>query len=245
MTNTALLAPDQIAQYRRDGYLIVPHLLTPQELDAFIQHEAAVDPNAPRGLQNHRADPQWGHLAHHPRVTGIIRQLIEGPPEIVQTMYMAKQPDGGTGVALHQDTHYIRNEPNTLMACWIAFSATDPDNGGLCVAPGSHLEGLGQTRPNLNTQDHAAWENTYPMRGPDGQQWDEPMSSHDIVGFDRDRLVRLTVPRGAGVFFTSLTIHGSFRNQSADRPRLAFATHYVCRGTWVYRQDLQDMMPVA
>ncbi len=30
-----------------------------------------------------------------------------------------------------------------------------------------------------------------------------------------------------GVFFTSLTIHGSFANPSTDRPRLAFATHYV------------------
>jgi ectoine hydroxylase-related dioxygenase (phytanoyl-CoA dioxygenase family) len=57
-------------------------------------------------------------------------------------MYMAKKPLGGTGVALHQDTHYIRNEPNTLMACGIACNDTGADNGGLCVVPGSHKQGL-------------------------------------------------------------------------------------------------------
>jgi len=54
----------------------------------------------------------------------------------------------------------------------------------------------------------------------------------------------LEVPAGGGVFFSSLTVHGSYANQTADRRRLAFATHYVRAGTWVYRQDLQDMVPV-
>ena len=53
-------------------------------------------------------------------------------------MYMDKKPKGGIGVALHQDTHYIRNDPNTLMACWIALSKTEPENGGWYVVPGSH-----------------------------------------------------------------------------------------------------------
>ena len=43
------------------------------------------------------------------------------------TVYMNKAPRGGTGIAMHQDTHYLRNEPNTRMACWIALSDPDPD----------------------------------------------------------------------------------------------------------------------
>ena len=52
----------------------------------------------------------------------------------------------------------------------------------------------------------------------------------------------LTVGPGGGVFFSSLTVHGSYANQTTDRPRLAFATHYVRAGTWVYRADLQDLI---
>jgi ectoine hydroxylase-related dioxygenase (phytanoyl-CoA dioxygenase family) len=54
----------------------------------------------------------------------------------------------------------------------------------------------------------------------------------------------LEVPRGGAVFFTSLTIHGSFANRSATRDRLAWAVHYVKDGTWVLRADVQDTVSV-
>jgi ectoine hydroxylase-related dioxygenase (phytanoyl-CoA dioxygenase family) len=41
-----------------------------------------------------------------------------------------------------------------------------------------------------------------------------------------------------------MTIHGSFANKSSNWPRLAFATHYVKDGTWIYRQDIQDTIEV-
>lgn len=67
-------------------------------------------------LLTHTVDPQWQYLANHPRVVGIVEQLLGGNPMIVQSMYLDK-PTGGQGIALHQDLHFIRNEPNTLMAC--------------------------------------------------------------------------------------------------------------------------------
>jgi ectoine hydroxylase-related dioxygenase (phytanoyl-CoA dioxygenase family) len=45
------------------------------------------------------------------------------------------------------------------------------------------------------------------------------------------------------VFFTGLTIHGSYANRSPDRARRAFATHYVAEGTWVFRTDVQQTVP--
>lgn len=65
-----------------------------------------------------------------------------------------------------------------------------------------------------------------------------------IVGVDDEEILRLTVPAGSGVFFTGMTVHGSFANRSADRPRRAFATHFVGEKTWIYRRDLQDSVPV-
>lgn len=239
--NSAPLSQAQVEQFQRDGYLVVPDLLTPEELHAFKEHERN-SPPGPRGLQNHRNDPQWAHVAKHPRIVPMVRQLIGGKPQIAQTMYMAKAPQGGTGIALHQDLMYIRNTPNTLMACWLAFSDTDRDNGGLCVVPGSNREGLHPAHKAQAPRQHATWETDYEMRGPEGKEWKERLYSFEISDLDPARIEYLSVPQGSGVFFTSLTIHGSFANPSADRPRLAFATHYVRQGTWIDRRDLQDMV---
>ena len=241
------LTQDEIAQYERDGYLVVPDLLSADEIDSFLAAQAKEAPEDWKalGLRRYTADPQWRHLAMHSKISGIVNQLMQGQPRIVQTMYMNKSPEGGTGVALHQDTHYIRNEPNTLMACWLALSDTDKDNGGLCVVPGSHKRPLYETAPPKDDSEHAAWEKVYDMRGPDGQEWEVPMTSHEIQGLDASEIVYLTVPKGSGVFFTSMTIHGSFANRSGSRPRLAFATHYVKDGTWVYRADIQETVPVV
>jgi len=224
--------------------LIVADLLTDEEVEAFVQYEAERESTEPRGLQSHREDDQWKGLAHHPKIAGIVSQLLGGGPRVVQTMYMNKAPQGGTGIALHQDTHYIRNEPNSLMACWLALSDTDGENGGLCVVPGSHLRGLYEFEKVRDEGEHAAWETVYKMRGPNGEEWEENMHSFDIVGLEQDEVVRLSVPSGAGVFFTGMTVHGSYANRSSDRPRRAFATHYIGEETWIYRRDLQDPVPV-
>ena len=244
------LTDAQVARFHDEGYLVVPDLLTADEVDAFVRHQD--DPEAEslrQGLRTHLSDPFWQRLAHHPNVAGVARQILGGRPRIVQTMYMAKEPAGpdqelgGAGISLHQDSHYLPNEPDTLMACWIAMSDTDPENGGLCVAPGSHKDTLRETTLNTNPE-HTSWESDYGMRSPDGREWTEKLYSFDVVGIEEDDLVRLTVPRGSGVFFTSRTVHGSYANRSRTRPRLAFAVHYVKEGTWVFRTDVQDTTPV-
>lgn len=240
------LTDAQIGQFHADGFLVVLDLLTSEEVEAFLRHEA--DPEAEslrQGLRTHLSDPYWRRFAHHPNIAGVAAQILGGQPRIVQTMYMAKEPAGpdeelgGAGISLHQDSHYLPNEPDTLMACWIALSDTDPENGGLCVAPGSHKDPLRETTLNTNPE-HVSWETDYGMRSPDGREWTEKLYSFDVVGIEESDLVRLTVPRGSGVFFTSRTVHGSYANRSHTRPRLAFAVHYVKNGTWVFRTDVQD-----
>ena len=238
------LDQDQLENYLSLGYLQVDDLLTAAEVDAFLEHERLLDSPANRGLQNHKVDDAWMALASHALITSMAAQLLEGAPRLVQTMYLAKAPGGGTGVALHQDTHYIRNEPNSLMACWVALSDTGPDNGGLCVVPASHQGGLRRANRAVDTAEHASWEMEHEMSGPDGDEWKETLHSFDITGLDDGTIERLTVRRGSAVFFTGMTIHGSYANNSSDRPRLAFASHLVREGSWIYRRDLQDTVPI-
>ena len=240
------LTEEQIAWYRADGYLVMPDLLTQDEVDAFLTHEKDPETQELRnGLRTHLTDSECDYLARHPNVAGVVSQLIEGQPRIVQTMYLAKAPategkrKGGAGVALHQDTHYLPTEPNSLMACWIALSDTDQENGGLCVVPGSHKAELRSTHLN-KSDDHSSWETDHEMKSQDGREWVQTFYSFTIDNIDQENIVQLAVPRGSGVFFTSMTIHGSYANYSPDRSRLAFAVHYVREGSWVYRRDVQD-----
>jgi ectoine hydroxylase-related dioxygenase (phytanoyl-CoA dioxygenase family) len=246
--NTRLLSKSKINAFRDEGYLILEGILSEDEIAVFLKHEENRTADRPKGLRRHTTDGIWRNLACHPRIAGVAEQLLDGPPRIVQTMYLAKPPATeaeakGKGIALHQDSHYLPNEPNTLMACWVAMNDTDADNGGLCVVPGSHLGGLRSTHPNAD-DDHISWDKEQPMRDRNGREWMQRFYSFQIDGLQDSDIKRLTVPKGSVVFFTGMTIHGSFANQSRTRERLAFAVHYVKEGTWVFRTDVLDTVTV-
>ena len=238
-----IITDPQVAQYHADGFLLVPCLLTDEEIATFLAEQKKPKPKEWQlGLRSHVADPQFKYLATHPKIAGIAAQILCGKPRIVQTMFLNKAPSGGLGIALHQDTHYLPSEPNTLMACWVALTDTDAGNGGLCVVPGSHKNGLRKARKNVNAEQ-VTWEQEHDMRTRDGKEYKQKLHAFEIENLDMDSVVRLTVPRGAGVFFTGMTIHGSFANNSPDRIRSAFATHYLHEDSWMLRCDVQETVP--
>ena len=252
VTEPHALSDEQVAQYKRDGYLVVHNLLTDEEVDAFVAYEHEDKPDGwIENLRHHVDDERWAHIAKHSNVVGIARQLLGGAdPQIVQTMYMEREPAGDAevgskGIALHQDLHYLPTEPPTLLACWIAMNDTDAENAGLCVVPGSHHNGLYEAHQNDDTEEHDAWEADHLMRDRDGREWTQSFYSFDIEGLDESEIERLTVPKGAGVFFSGYTIHGSYANRSKDRVRRAFATHYVADDSWVIRADVQELTPAT
>ena len=239
-----MLTQAEVEQYRRDGFLVVTNLLSEQEVERFVSYEAMQDPQWRDRLDNHTRDPEWTRVAKHPRMVSIARQILGQAPLIVQSMYLEKYPAAeGKGTAPHQDTHYLPNEPNTLMACWLAMSDTDGENGGLVVLPGSHTGGLLDTHKATNLKDHQVWESEHLMRDREGKEWKQLFYSFEIDNLDRHRLLQLRVPAGSGVFFSGMTVHGSFGNRSRDRVRRAFATHFVAQGTWLYRADVQSLVP--
>ena len=241
-TTQHALTDAQILQFERDGYLVLPSLFTLDEAahirDTFMEQAAngpvpglfevkrtwdgdynPADPLAryPRMVHPH-AHPETavGQVAQQfmldERLRGPLTELMGEEPLAVQSMFYFK-PAGSRGQELHQDNFYLRVQPGTCLAAWVAVDDVDAGNGGMRVVPGSnHTEIACPQRADAAvsfTRDYV------PV--PDGME-----------------AVHVDMEPGDVLFFNGSTIHGSTPNTSTDRFRRSLIFHYVPR----YSQEL-------
>ena len=133
-TELKFLTADQVAQYHRDGYVIVRGLLTADEVkqmrdkldsigaagkaiphswDPDLTPEGSRDPlkRYPRVMMPHRYDEFSLHMLLHPHLVNIVHDLFSEEPLAAQSMYYFKPP-GARGQALHQDDYYLLTAPD-------------------------------------------------------------------------------------------------------------------------------------
>ncbi|WP_405825149.1 phytanoyl-CoA dioxygenase family protein [Streptomyces sp. NBC_01390] len=163
----------------------------------------------PRVMQPHEFhEPSLGWLLD-PRLRAVLEVLLGEEVLAAQSMFYFKPP-GARGQALHQDNFFLRVEPGTCVAAWIACETIDRENGGLEVVPGTH-------RMDLFC----------------------PQEADAGVSFAREYvppppgLTPVPVDMAAGdvLFFNGSLVHGSQPNLSTDRFRRSFIGHYVGRST--------------
>jgi len=220
-----MLDSAQIAQYQHDGYIVVPGLFTQEEVAFLRDHYMALraagsypgdsagvdiqsnDPlkRFPRMIHMHRWDEISLKWMIDPRLAACMTDLLGEEPYAVQTMLYFKPP-GARGQALHQDQYYLRVQPGTCMAAWMALDPCDEENGCLQVVPGSHK------LPLLCTQ-----------------QADTSVSFTDVTVPVPEGMpvVPVLMAPGDVLFFHGSTIHGSYPNRSSDRFRRALIGHYI------------------
>lgn len=205
-----VLTDAQIAQYYREGYLLVPNLVPHSALSGVLEaaHQVGVtdgggwtpkifDPLHPeRGASLHR-------LLVEPRITQAVEKLFEAPARVYYGMLAIVPPHGGKGLPWHQDNQYDQILGNALNV-FIALDDIAPDMAILWVAPGSHLQGVQPSRANTTTapghrEAIVEPENGMPLPA---------MNKGDVCIFDRS------------------TYHRSLRNETA-RPRYAYAAQYM------------------
>jgi ectoine hydroxylase-related dioxygenase (phytanoyl-CoA dioxygenase family) len=220
-----MLTADQKAQFDRDGYVIVRGLFSEEEAAAYREHYmrlheerkiqgdtwfTGANPNDPlvkypRMLQMHRWDQDSLDWMLEPRIRDALTGLLGREPLAVQTMIYFK-PAGARGQALHQDNYYLRVQPGTCVAAWMALDRCDEENGCLRVVPGS------QTWPILCTvkADSAASFTDVTVPIPEGTP-----------------VVPAIMEPGDVLFFNGQIVHGSFPNRSQDRFRRSLIGHYI------------------
>ncbi len=211
--------------FEQDGYVVVKGLFSRDEAEYYKEHytQMRLEENArmdrsfstatetdplvkwPRLMMMHRHDEATLKWLLDARINECLTGLLGREPYAVQTMFYFKPPHA-RGQALHQDNYYLRVQPGTCVAAWMAVDRCDEQNGCLQVVPGS------QSWPILCTikadSKQSFTDVTVPI--PDGQP-----------------VAPVVMDPGDVLFFNGQIVHGSLPNTSDDRFRRSLIAHYI------------------
>ncbi|MEK6325516.1 MAG: phytanoyl-CoA dioxygenase family protein [Acidobacteriota bacterium] len=218
------LSDEQVAAYRRHGYVAGIRMLTDAQVEVLRDELAALahpsneanplfyeyhsnespDPATVlfHALGAWRISPAFHDLLWNPAFTVPASQLLEGPVRFWHDQLFCKPPLHGGRVAWHQDySYWTRTQPMAHLSCWIGLDDSTRDNGCVHYVPGSHRWSL------------------LPITGLAGD-----MESINAVLDEEQRAHFKPVPielrKGEASFHHPLMIHGSNENRT-DRPRRA------------------------
>ena len=229
---SGLLSGDEIAQYRRDGYVVARGLLGPRMIEAcrkaLSDLAAGRVPTRQTGLmfeKGYRAedippDERERYVrkymdyvedsavlkaaAMHRRLHAILDQLLGQGRVLFQEMALVKPPRIGAEKPWHQDASYFRvTDPSLIAGVWMALDPALRNNGCMEVIPGSHL------------------------RGPVAHVHENDFNRCRIVDrlVDPSRAVQIEMQPGDALIFQSLLQHFTAPNNS-DLTRRAIQFHY-------------------
>jgi ectoine hydroxylase-related dioxygenase (phytanoyl-CoA dioxygenase family) len=213
-----------IIRFRRDGFVLVPDLLGPDEL---AQYGAAVDAAvAMRSAHDTRAlaeksryeqsfiqcqnlwedCPGVRPLTFHPAITAAAAQLLGVDAIRIWHDQALYKEAGGRDTDPHQDQPYWPIAEADTITAWIPFDGSTVANGAMAYLPGSHRIGL-RTFVNIFT-------------GP----------PEDTLGRDELRAIEpvtLEVPAGSVAFHHGLTFHLAAPNRTDLVRRVHTAIYFA------------------
>lgn len=155
------LTSEQIARYRRDGFLIVENVLSAAEIarlrsvtdrlvdtarevtahttvyDLEPSHTPA-DPRVRRIKHPHKVDPVFDDIMRHERIVAILRDLIGPAIRWDESKLNMKSPGYGAAVEWHQDWAFYPQTNDDLCAVGVMMDDCALENGPLLIVPGSH-----------------------------------------------------------------------------------------------------------
>ena len=175
----------------------------------------------------HDLDPVFQAFSHGPRLQAVAEAIGLVQPKIIQSMYIFKQPGIGGEVGCHQDSTYLRTEPESVVGFWFAIEDAHRGNGCLGGIPGEWRKGLKEVF----------------RRQADGQLRLEPLAD---LRWDMSRLEWLAVKQGTLIVFNGSFPHLSQANRSAQS-RHAYTLHAVSgqaqylEDNWIQRKDGVDL----
>ncbi|MBV9863289.1 MAG: phytanoyl-CoA dioxygenase family protein [Alphaproteobacteria bacterium] len=156
-----MLSDAALAAYRRDGFIVVPDVLSAAEVaglrratDAFVRNARSVganddvydledshspaEPRVRRIKAPHLHDPEYARAARHPGIVAVLKDLW-GTVRFDTGKLNMKSAGFGAPVEWHQDWAFYPHTNDDLAAVGIMLDDCDLENGPMMVVPGSHL----------------------------------------------------------------------------------------------------------
>lgn len=217
MAGAPVLGENTVAAFRRDGFVHVPGVLDPAEVERFRRatervhaEEDGLNPGDTAFTQIvnvWKIDPELRTLTLHPALGALATQLAGCPLRLWHDHMLAKAPGTSTPTEYHQDAPYWPHEPNrACLSAWVALVDVPAERGCMTFMPGQH------TRTDIRAID----------------LHDE----HDLFAAAPDLAyaTRVTVPLRAGdaTFHSGFTPHTANAN-TTDLTRFAHVVIWVDR----------------
>jgi len=233
------LTEKNIADYERDGYVIIKNFLQPEEVNKL--YNIATDDDT---LQKHAFDlndqsgkktkltlwytpgnDAYGLLTKSKRMVESVDKLMDGESAVCHfhSKLMQKEPKVGGAWEWHQDYGYwYKNEfllPDQMMSVMVAITDANKENGCLQVIKGSH---------KMGRIEH----------GFAGEQVGASQHYVDLA-LKTMELVYVEIKAGDALFFHSNLLHRSEGNLS-DKPRWSLISVYNRSANIPYNEPSQS-----
>jgi ectoine hydroxylase-related dioxygenase (phytanoyl-CoA dioxygenase family) len=213
-----MVSPALVEKFRRDGFVVVPNLLSEEELKKF---GAAVDRAVhDRGRNDRRKleekslyeqsftqcinlwedHPNVLPLTFHPKISQAAARLIGVPALRLWHDQALYKDSGGRHTEPHQDQPYWPMDETQTLTAWVPFDGSTQETGCMGYVPGSHRVGL---RKFVNI--FTAEEKVKILQDP---------------AIERVPPVYVEVPRGSVAFHHGLTVHMAKPNRSSRTRRV-------------------------
>jgi ectoine hydroxylase-related dioxygenase (phytanoyl-CoA dioxygenase family) len=224
--NATLVPGELVEQFRADGFVVVPDLLTDEELDRYnglvsdaVARRTATDTVPLEQKSRYQQSflqcmnlwedfPEIRPLTFHPRLGQAAAELLGvDTVRLWHDQALYKQA-GGRETDPHQDHPYWPIKETASITAWVAFEGSTRASGAMAYLPGSHLVGL---RKFVNIF------------------FGEP---HDILADPEVADIEpvwVEVPRGSVAFHHGLTVHLAAPN-STGRDRAVHTIIYFPDG---------------
>jgi ectoine hydroxylase-related dioxygenase (phytanoyl-CoA dioxygenase family) len=224
MTTVAGITAELVENFRRDGFVVVPGLLSADEIRRF---GSAVDEAVARRsshdtrtladksryeqsfiqCQNLWEDsPGVRPLTFHPLIAGTAARLLGVDAVRIWHDQALYKEAGGRETDPHQDQPYWPIVETNTITAWIPFDGSTLANGAMGYLPGSHLLGLRE------------FVNIFTGSGED------PLARQELEGIEP---VWVEVPAGSVAYHHGLTFHLAGPNTSGAVRRVHTAIYFA------------------
>src|SRR4051812_34285748 len=195
----ALLSPDEITRYNREGWVKPPWRLPRQRvdtmreaLDDLIARNPGVRPE--KLVSAHiegdngegvRGSAAFLELARDPEIVDLVSGVIGEDVILWGCHVFCKPPVDGYETPWHQDGHYWPIRPLATCTGWVALEESKVENGCLRVIPGSHIghklhQHLHEGRNDLTLNQRMAAGSFDEAQAVDVELEPGEMSLHDV-----------------------------------------------------------------